>query len=185
MIGFADPGRVLWQGASQWRDMKVGLSDQRCAQVGCVLTAVAQACRILGVRAGATPQTVNDAGLKHAPAVWLPERPAAAIIPRLCRANRLACASEPIEGSAAEMREAITLSISGGGLALVHVDYTGDERGEHWILAHAVEDGVIRACDPATARVEFLGLDALSGTAKWGSVSKTYTVAKVRPIYVG
>jgi hypothetical protein len=208
ILGHDDPAEVLWQGDHRWRSMLVGMSPtKRCGAVGCVLTAVAMARRILGLDAGATPASVQGRGLRHTPRVWAPSS-AAAVIPHLAAANGLTCAASPVLGSAQDMRAAILDALTPGpdgraGVALLHVDTDttdDDDAGKHWVLAHRAylrdgkrTDGVVHYCDPATAGgrrapsgapagLDGLDLRTLSGIAMWGSTPRAYAVRAVRPL---
>jgi len=204
-LGYADPPRVLHQGASQWRDRLVGLSADKkrhtMGKVGCAITDVAQAVLIVR-QEHATPITVQARGLNASPPVWTPDRPASARIGRLVRAQGLRCDDLPIgddgddiytDLDTAAHREAIITTLKARGVCMLWVDTDSsdlDTGGKHWVLAHAalLDErakgivGVVHVCDPATARVEGLDLRTLSGCVMWGSRPRPYAVRAVRPI---
>lgn len=169
-LGHEDPDLVIWQGDSRWDDMVVGLSDERCAKVGCVLAAIAMWRRIVLGDRRATPRTVQEAGLRARPPVWTPDRPAAARIGRLAHANGAACEDLPFADDAdadygdlesSRARGLILDALRAGGAALVWVDTDmadADRRGKHWALVYAAtirdlakHDGVLVLADSASA----------------------------------
>ena len=204
-IGYADPPRVLHQGAPSWRDHLVGLSrnkkEHTFARVGCAVTAVAQAVLLLRQEL-ATPLTVQSRGIAASPPVWTQDRPASARLGRLVRAQALRCEDAAIGDDGDEVytdldtashRTAILDTLAAGGACLLWVDTDlsdASTAGRHWVLAHAalVDDsakgivGVVHICDPATARVEGLDLRTLSGCIMWGERPRAYAVRAVRPI---
>jgi hypothetical protein len=64
------------------------------------------------------------------------------------------------------------------GFAWLHVDYTGDDVGEHWIMAIAYDDDVIYCTDSAPARVIQLDRKTLTAPVMWGAVERRYRVVR-------
>lgn len=173
-IGFPAPRRVTWQGAPPWRHALVGLGKDKKAhnvgRIGCVLSSVDSAVGFLTGQL-ATPLTVQARGLAARPPVWTPDRPAAARIGRLVRAQGLRCDDLPIgddgddvytELDTATHRRAIIAALEADGVALLWVDtdLTDDDPvGKHWVCAFAAEVdddargivGVVHITDSATA----------------------------------
>jgi hypothetical protein len=70
------------------------------------------------------------------------------------------------------------------GFGWIHVDYTGDDRGEHWILAVAYDDVSIHCYDSAVAGMVALDRHTLRGTALWGKRKRGYRVVRGYPLGV-
>lgn len=205
-IGRPDPRRVTWQAASPWRDRLVGLAKDKTrhtiGRIGCVLSAVDSAVEAL-LGTAATPLTVQARGLAARPPVWTEDRPAAARIGRLVRAQGLQCADLPIgddgddiytELDTAAHRRAIIEALEADGVALLWVDTDStdkDPTGKHWVCAYAatIDDaaqgivGLVHITDSATGKLETLDLRTLSGCVLWSSKPRPYAVRAVRPIH--
>lgn len=194
--GWPLPSRVMWQGDRRWGASPYGLGGKTIAQWGCTATSLAEAQRASGARAGATPQTVCDRAVQTVPPVWAPGS-SLAVLPRLARSAGFSC-PDP-EGawtvakgamSARQISVAICDAIDGHGLAprrgfaWLHVDYTGDDVGEHWIMALAYDDDVIYATDSAPARVVQIDRRTLKAEVLWGAKERSYRVVRGYPLVV-
>jgi len=189
-IGKDHPTGVLWQGDKRWRDLPYGDGGLRVWGAGCVATGIAEACRRLGVMAGADPRTVLDRAKRVDPPVF-DRGSSLAFIGRMARAMDLKCSDDPIvatkgtdEAKARHLRFAITRTLADGGVCLVHVDKNADGKGDHWLCVHQASRTHLWGTDSATARIEKLDIETLTGTAKWGEVEKTYRVLRVRPLTI-
>lgn len=187
---------TMWQGDRRWGTAPYGHGGKTIAQWGCTATSLAEAQRASGVRAGATPQTVCERALQAVPTVWAPGS-SLAVLPRLARSAGLSCPD--VEGawtvakgamSAKQMSVAICDAIDGHGLAprrgfaWLHVDYTGDDVGEHWLMALAYDDDVIYATDSAPARVVQIDRRTLRAEVLWGAKARSYRVVRGYPLAV-
>jgi hypothetical protein len=171
--------------------MSVGRGAQKCGAVGCVITSVAMALRFLGVRAGATPTTVQTAGLaRHG--VWA-EGASGCVVPELVRAQTGLAVDVDADGPGVaapvgRLSPLILDCLSAGGVALVSVDYdagvrTGDAIGDHWVCAYAADDDWLYVADPATAKVERLDRTTLAASVMWGRRRRPYVVARAVTVF--
>ncbi len=187
---------TMWQGDRRWGSQPYGLGGKTIAQWGCTATSLAEAQRASGVRAGATPQTVCERAVQTVPPVWAPGS-SLAVLPRLARSAGFSCpdveqAWTVAKGamSARQISVAICDAIDGHGLAprrgfaWLHVDYTGDDVGEHWLMALAYDDDVIYATDSAPARVVQIDRRTLQTEVMWGASSRRYRVVRGYPLVV-
>lgn len=194
--GWALPSKVMWQGDRRWGSQPYGLGGKTIAQWGCTATSLAEAQRASGVRAGATPQTVCERAVQTVPPVWAPGS-SLAVLPRLARSAGFACpdvedAWTVAKGamSARQISVAICDAIDGHGLAprrgfaWLHVDYTGDDVGEHWMMALAYDDDAIYCTDSAPARVVQIDRRTLQTEVMWGASSRRYRVVRGYPLVV-
>lgn len=182
---------VIWQGSYPHGPMSVGRGAQKCGAVGCVITSTAMALRLLGVRAGATPTTVQAAGLaRHG--VWA-EGASGCVVPELVRAQTGLTVDVDADGPGVavpvgRLSPLILDCLSAGGVALVSVDYdagvrTGDAIGDHWVCAYAADDDWLYVADPATAKIERLDRTTLAATVMWGRRRRPYVVARAVTIF--
>lgn len=86
------------------------------------------------------------------------------------------------------LRGAIGEAFRTGGLAILHVDHSGDAFGDHFVLALREEYDAsgnkrIVYADPATGREAQLDAMRLEGSTTWGTRVKTYRVRGVRAIH--
>lgn len=194
--GWPLPSRVMWQGDRRWGSQPYGLGGKTIAQWGCTASSLAEAQRASGVRAGATPQTVCERALQAVPQVWAPGS-SLAVLPRLARSAGFSCpdteqAWTVAKGamSARQMSIAICDAIDGHGLAprrgfaWLQVDYTGDDVGEHWIMALGYDDDAIYCTDSAPARVIQLDRKTLTAPVLWSAVERRYRVVRGYPLSV-
>jgi hypothetical protein len=186
----------MWQGDRRWSASPYGHAGKTVAQWGCTATSLAEAQRASGVRAGATPQTVCERAALAVPPVWAPGS-SLAVLPRLARSAGLSCpdpdsAWTVAKGamSARQLSVAICDAIDRHGIsprhgfAWLHVDYTGDDVGEHWIMALAYDDDVIYATDSAPAKVIQIDRRTLQAEVMWGASPRRYRVVRGYPLTV-
>ena len=187
-LGYLDQP-VIWQGSPPHGSQTVGRGTGLFGAVGCVVTALAQTRRALGERAGAMPLDVQAAGLRR-PGVWAPGS-SGANVPELVRAQGLTVGAD-LDGpgkvaDVPRLREAIEDCLHHGGVALVAVDHDrtrgGDDIADHWCSAHRLEVGRLWMADPATARVESVDWETLSGPVMWGRKQRVYQVVRVVTVY--
>jgi hypothetical protein len=188
--GWPLPSKVMWQGDRRWGSQPYGHGGKTIAQWGCTAASLAEAQRASGARAGATPHTVCERAALAIPPVWAPGS-SLAVLPRLARSAGFACpdvehAWTVAKGamSARQMSIAICDAIDGHGLAprrgfaWLHVDYTGDDVGEHWILALGYDDDAIYCTDSAPAKVIQLDRKTLTAPVMWGRRERRYRVVR-------
>jgi hypothetical protein len=188
--GYADQP-VIWQGSYPHGPMSVGRGNQKCGAVGCVITSVAMALRYLGVRAGATPTTVQTAGLAR-PGVWAPGA-SGCVVPELVRAQTGLAVGVDADGPGIKapvdrLSPLILDTLAGGGVALLSVDYDagvrgGDSIGDHWVCAYAADDDWLYLADPATAKVEKIDRTTLAATVMWGRRRRPYVGARAVTVF--
>lgn len=191
--GWPLPSKPMWQG--KWTT-PYGHGGKTIAQWGCTATALAEAQRLSGVRAGATPQTVCERAATVDPPVWAPGS-SMAVLPRLARSAGFSCPDADGAWTVAkgamttrQMSVAICDAIDGHGLAprrgfaWLHVDYTGDDVGKHWLMAVAYDDDAIYCTDSAPARVIQLDRKTLTAPVMWGAVERMYRVVRGYPLVV-
>ena len=189
-IGYPDQP-VIWQGSYPHGLMSVGRGSAGCAAVGCVVTSVAMALRFLGVRAGATPMTVQTAGLARL-GVWAPGA-SGCVVPELVRAQKGLTVGVDADGAGIaapvdRLSPLILQTLSSGGVALLSVDYDasvkgGDSIGDHWVCAYAADDAWLYLADPATAKVEKIGRTTLAATVMWGRRRRPYVGARAVTVF--
>jgi len=190
-IGFTLADReVLRQSDGRWAKRLLGRSSSTTiGSSGCTVTAVAQALRVLGVRAGATPLDVQAHGVNR-PGVWA-EGAAGAVVSELARAQRLTVGEDTGAGHVAPvqpLRALILSCLDSGGVALVCVDHDhnapgGDDIGDHWVLAIGADADSLWVADPATGEVETLQLRTLTGPVLWGKRAKVYSVVRAVTLF--
>lgn len=192
--GWPDPDRLWWQGSAPWGPLPYGHGARTIAQWGCTICCVAAAARLAGVRAGATPSWLHARAMRPSAGVWAPGS-SLAVLPALARAADLTCPDTDDAWSIKRMtsreisiaicdaidRHGITGAV---GFGWLHVDYTGDDVGEHWILAFAYDDSWIYCYDSAIAGVVRLSRKTLEGPAVWGKVERRYRVVRGYPLGV-
>jgi hypothetical protein len=79
---------------------------------------------------------------------------------------------------------AIASTLKAKGACLLHVDHKGDERGDHWVLAHGITDvgDIICSCSAVGGDV-VISKETLRGSTTWGNEPKTYAVRGARPVF--
>jgi hypothetical protein len=188
-FGYPPATGIIWQGSPPHSRATVGRGRETFGNVGCVVTSVAQARRILGERAGAMPLDVQAAGLAR-DGVWAPGSSGAAV-PELVRAQGLTVGVDADgPGKVADvprLRHLIEDCLRRGGVALVAVDHDstrgGDAIADHWGCTYRVEAGRLWMTDPATARVESLDWETLAGPVRWGRFLRPYQVVRVVTVW--
>ena len=194
--GWPLPERVMWQGDRRWGSQPYGAGGKTIAQWGCTATSLAEAQRASGIRAGATPVTVCERALQAVPPVWAPGS-SLAVLPRLARSAGFSCPDvdeawtvQKGAMSARQMSVSICDAIDRHGVvprhgfAWLQVDYTGDDVGEHWIMALAYDEDAIYCTDSAPARVIQLDRKTLTAPVMWGAVERRYRVVRGYPLSV-
>ena len=192
--GWPDPDRCWWQGAAPWGQLPYGHGGRTIAQWGCTLVTIAAAARLAGVKASADPVWLHARAMRPGAKVWAPDS-SLAVLPALARAAELTCPDvadawtidkmTPLEMSRAICDAIDHHGIPGPkGFGWLHVDYTGDDRGEHWILALAYDDVSIHCYDSAVAGMVALDRHTLRGTAMWGRRKRSYRVVRGYPLGV-
>ncbi len=189
-IGKDHPISFMWQGSQAWKDDLYGYSGQKIGAIGCPAVSLAEALRLLGVQAGATPKTVLAKAARAAPPVFDPGS-SAAYLARMARANGLKCADDPIiatkgdaRAKARHLRFAITRTLADGGVCWVNVDSDADGRPNHWLCVYQATRTHLWGTDSATAKAQMLDIETLTGLSKWGSTEKRYEVLRVRPLHL-
>ena len=79
---------------------------------------------------------------------------------------------------------AIAATLRSKGVCLLHVDHKGDERGDHWVLAHSMTDtnDFICSCSAIGDDV-IVSKETLRGSTTWGNEPKVYAVRGARPVF--
>jgi hypothetical protein len=198
--GWPDPDRQWWQGAQPHGPLPYGHGGKTVGQWGCTVCSLAAAARLAGATAGASPEWLQARAMRPEAGVWAPGS-SLAVLPSLARAADLTCpdVGEAWSVRAIKQRPAMTVreisvcicdTIDHHGLTApvgfgwLHVDYTGDDVGEHWILAYAYDDKHIYCYDSAVAGIVRLSRKTLTGAAQWGSVERRYRVVRGYPLGV-
>gem|GEM_PF-4449435 len=190
--GWQDPDRVFAQ-----RDypQPYGHGGIPISRWGCTAAALSQAARLSGVQAGATPATVAARALAATPYVWAPGS-SLARMPQMARAMGFTCpdADAAVDVKTGTTPSALSIGISDAidrhglvernGFAWVQVDYTGDDVGEHWLLAFAYDEVSIYCTDSAIGAVVAVNRKTLRATVRWGSVSRKYRIVRAYPLTV-
>jgi hypothetical protein len=88
------------------------------------------------------------------------------------------------------MERAIMSAIDGMGLVprhgfgWLHVDYDGDEIGNHWLGAFDADATHIHCVDSVPGEVVHLDRKTLKGEAQWGKTTRRYRVVRGYPLTV-
>lgn len=176
----------LRQGAPQWRQTLVGLGNDTFHRSGCLVVALTQIARHLGVAdRDYLPTDLNNDGKARGAFYG-----SGAIIPSLALCAGLQSPSAMrvnAEAGAKAMTDCLLATLEAGWCALVQVDHDsskpgGDEAGDHWIAALASRAGEVICADPATGRVVQLDPVMLRGLAEWPSGVRLYEVRAVVPV---
>lgn len=133
--------------------MFVGRSRKKIKDVGCTITAVAQAVRKLGVDGAATPLSVQARAL----AAWdgvegsgtcvYAAGSAAAYVGRLGNGNGIVV-HDKVNRVEAHMGDTLVDNVKGGIPVLLLIDKDGDPDVEHWCCALALDAGHVVYADP-------------------------------------
>jgi hypothetical protein len=198
--GWPDPDKTWWQGASPHGRLPYGHGGKTIGQWGCTLCGVAAAARLVGATAGATPSWLQARAMQPEARVWAPGS-SLAVLPAMARAADLTCPDadqawsvKPSSSRPAMTVREISVEICDAidhhglptqkGFGWLHVDYTGDDTGEHWILAVSYDDLSIRCYDSAVGSMIMLSRKTLTGVAKWGQTERRYRVVRGYPLGV-
>lgn len=183
--GWPDPDRTWWQGAAPHGSLPYGHAGKTIGQWGCTVCSLAAAARLTGATAGASPEWLQERAMRPEASVWAPGS-SLAVLPALARCAGLECG---LAWDAPTANDILT-AIDGAGLTApkgfgwLHVDYSGDERGDHWILAYAYDERWIYCYDSAVGGIVRLDVKTLKGRARWGRVWKNYRVVRGYPLGV-
>lgn len=190
-VGKADQ-QVIWQGGKPHGQQFVGLGIETFARVGCVVTSVAMALRLLGAKAGAMPLEVQNKGLMKG-GVWAKNSSACSVRALIDSQGSIISGQDfpgPGQHSAPDaVLRIVEKTIESGGVCLLHVDHDsaipgGDQIGDHWIVAYAFDADHVYCADPATARNERLRRGDLSGIVMWGKKQRAYSARRVVSVFV-
>lgn len=169
---------ILAQGDPRWAKARLGepRSGSTIGASGCLLTAWAQALRVLKVDEAATPLTVLAATLerpKGAPRIWFADQPVQVELGRFfgIAADELVRSPPELHGL---MRKLVLSTLAAGGVVVLHVDRHGDGRGDHFVLGVAVDGDDVVYHDPAGGRVGRLVASTLA--------DERYTVVSARAL---
>lgn len=165
----------LRQADQRWSKVTLGFGPGTVGQFGCALVSICQAAKLLrGVEL--LPPHLNAMG-KSANAfrgvlvVWdlLGRTAGLDIHPLVSGENLSSC---------------IRTTLKMKGACLLHVDHKGDEKGDHWILAHSLSDAgdIICSCSAVGDDV-IISKDTLRGATTWVNEPKVYIVRGARPIF--
>lgn len=189
-IGYADPTSIVWQGARPHGTLPYGTGGKTVGQWGCPLMALWHADQMRGGR-----RTIAQMlELCRKAGVW-DAGSSLARLPLMARTLGFACPDTPwmtlgaIEAadwvpsdtvglSCLELSLEICGAIEAGGFAWLCVDHTGDDRGDHWVLAYAFDGEHIHYVDSATKKTGTLLRRTLSGVSVWAGTPKAYAVVR-------
>lgn len=191
--GWPTPDRIFRQ--RDYAHLPWGYGGKSWAAWGCPALALIPLVRLAGIRAGETPESAQDRLRRASPPVWAPGK-SAAVLPRLARVEGFSC---PDTEDAWDVRKGLSVkdlsreicdAIDGHGLApkrgfaWVHVDYDGDEVGNHWIAPYAYDDVAIYAVDSVPGTTIQLDRKTLTAPVQWGAVERRYRVVRGYPLTV-
>lgn len=194
--GWPLPARIFRQ--RDYAHLQWGYGGKSWAAWGCPALALIPLVRASGIRAGETPESAQDRLRRAIPPVWAADS-SSAVLPRLARTLGFSCPDTTDAWdvrakhggmSTREMSIAICDAIDGHGLvpkrgfAWVHVDYDGDEVGNHWIAPYAYDDASIYAVDSVPGTFITLDRKTLTAPVMWGAVEKRYRVVRGYPLVV-
>lgn len=195
--GWSDPDKIFTQ--IEYKHLPWGFGGKTWAEWGCPALALIPLVRLAGIKAGETPESAQDRLRRASPPVWLPGK-SEAYLPALARVLGFQC---PDHTKAWDIREKkggmtareMSIAICDAidhlghpgqlGFAWVHLDYDGDEVGNHWGGAFAYDDRWIYVVDSVPGRV--IRIDRKTLTAKdvpWGSRLKRYRIVRGYPLTV-
>lgn len=168
------------QADQKWSAATLGFGPSTIGRSGCLLVCLCEAARMLrGVEM--PPPLLNSAGIDRKAFLH-----SMALTKELGALAGLAI-GDTVKGDPSQLRGAIGDALRAGGLAIAHVDHTGDAFGDHFVLiydeAHDAS-GFRRLlyADPATGRDAQLDAVNLEGVTTWGTRVKTYRVRSVRSV---
>jgi hypothetical protein len=190
----ANSERVIWQGQQPHGQQLLGRGKLTFGVAGCVVTAIAQAMRILGVKAGCTPLEVQASGLL-AKDCWA-KNSSSVNIPNLISAQKSLKYGVDLDGpnkvaDIAKLKYQLVQCLNAGGVALLQVDHDrkkkgGDTVGDHWTCAYAVNVSTdeLFITDSATAKHEILSFEKMAGDVFWGQHKKEYVATRLITIFI-
>lgn len=200
--------KYLCQSSAPWGPMLLGLSTTTTyGRAGCLATTMAELCRMLGIDAAATPQTIVETAIARwraggskqdaMPFIKLPadekkgrEPGANAVTVDVGRANGLLIgdrldAGGPKGVGVKGLIDAFIKAQAAGGFAIAHVDTDAadaDHNGKHWVtLDHGVGPVVIYR-DPAIGAAGQLSATTGEGPAGWGK-PRTFALRGLRTVH--
>lgn len=168
------------QADPKWGSAVLGFGPSTIGRSGCLLVCLCEAARVLrGVEM--PPPLLNSAGIDrktflHSMALTKELGALAGLV-----------VGDKLTGDASQLRGVIGDALREGGLAIAHVDHTGDAFGDHFVLILGERydaSGFKRLvyADPATGREAELDAVNLNGSTVWGARPKTYRVTSVRTV---
>lgn len=165
----------LRQADPRWSKVTLGFGPGAIGRFGCALVCICQAAKFLrGVEL--LPPHLNAMGrsakaFKGELVIWdLMGRTAGLDVRPIIVGDGLAAT--------------ITSTLRAKGACLLHVDHKGDERGDHWVLAHSLTDAgdIVCSCSAIGDDV-VISKDTLRGSTTWGNEPKVYAVRGARPVF--
>lgn len=168
----------FWQGDNRWGADILGFGTTDLSDGGCLITALTVGANSLN-GTSITPKQANTL-CKNSRAF----DGSNLIVPTAATALHIQAPVDKkvVGGSTQSMKDALDAALDQGGMAIMHVDFTGDTQGDHFILIHSRQNGSYIASDPALGTPIPIGQD-LTGTATWGKQNiKKYTPVAIIPI---
>jgi hypothetical protein len=170
------------QADPRWSAGVLGFGPSTIGRAGCMLVCLCEAARMLrGVEM--PPPLLNSAGVDRKAFLH-----SSALTKELGALAGLVVGDKLTAAEPSLLRGVIGEALRNGGLAIAHVDHTGDAFGDHFVLLHAERHDAsgfkrIVYADPATGRDAELDAVSLTGSTVWGSRPKTYRVTSVRSVH--
>ena len=170
------------QGDPRWGAEILGYGPSTIAGSGCMLVCLCEAARELtGVEM--LPPMLNRRGIAESAFLH-----SSALTGKLAALAGLQAGDKINAAEPSLLRGAIGEAFRTGGLAILHVDHSGDAFGDHFVLALREEYDAsgfkrITYADPATGREAQLDAVSLEGVTTWGTRVKTYRVRGVRAVH--
>jgi hypothetical protein len=140
------------------------------------------ALRHLGARAGATPLDVNKTGKEN---FAFAKDSSSAFVRKLIDCQKGIVSQFEVyalKEDPKRISELITGTIAGEGVVLAHVDYNGNEQGDHWVLIFRQEDDEFIADDSAIGTHVRFDAKTLKADCMWRDQPKTYEIKRIIPI---
>lgn len=165
----------LRQADPRWSKLTLGFGPGTIGKFGCALVSICQAAKLLrGVEL--LPPHLNAMGreakgFKEVLVIWdIVGRAAGLEIRPMITGDGL--------------YKAIATVLKSKGACLLHVDHKNDERGDHWVLAHSMDDNgnLICSCSAIGGDV-VIDQKTMTGPVMWGKEAKTYSVRGARPVF--
>ena len=193
MTSWPTPDKIYKQ--ANYKHLPWGHGGKSWAAWGCPALSLIPLVRLAGIRAGETPETAQARLLSASPAIWAPDS-SKAVLPWLARRLGFSCPETTAAWdvrtgmTVRAMERAILSAIDGMGLAprhgfgWLHVDYDGDEIGNHWLGAFASDATHFHCVDSVPGEVVKLDRKTLTGEAQWGKTTRHYRVVRGYPLTV-